>query len=405
MSTLSRPNAARRALDVRARGKAPDPLVHSDWTLPVLGALVGAAAWSGHTATLPLALAFPALWIATTRRTHGGLVALAYYLAASRGLPAGAATFFGQGLYTGLLLWALAGLTLALPYGLLWSPERTRRLHRLPVILLIVALPPLGIVGWAHPVTAAGILFPGAGWLGLGLTSVLIVALARCPRAARRVIPLLVLKALAVPVAAAAPPGWQGIHTRFAADTGTRDFLRDYFRQQDLIRRVRESRAQVVVFPESAAGRWNDDTRALWEPLRRTLGSRAVLLGAERLLPGGRYENVIVRLGRPGDTVVYRQRQPVPLSMWRPWDSEGARAAWDAAPVFELAGQRVAPLICYEQFLIWPVLQSMWQRPGVLLAIGNGGWAERTSIPALERVAVTAWAALFGTALVSAMNL
>jgi hypothetical protein len=189
------------------------------------------------------------------------------------------------------------------------------------------------------------------------------------------------------------------------ADTGARDFLRDYLRQQDLIRRVRHSPAPVVVFPESAAGRWNEDARALWEPLRRTLGSRSVLLGGEVLLPDGRYDNVIVRLDGHGDAVVYRERQPVPLTMWRPWAAEGARAAWDSAPTFELAGRRVAPLICYEQFLVWPVLQSMWQRPEVLLAIGNGWWAAGTSIPALQRAAATAWAALFGTDLVSATNL
>jgi hypothetical protein len=103
-----------------------------------------------------------------------------------------------------------------------------------------------------------------------------------------------------------------------------------------------------------------------------------------------------VRLDKSGDTIVYRQRQPVPLTMWRPWSSDGARAVWDSAPTFELDGRRVAPLICYEQFLVWPVLQSLWHRPDVLLAIGNAWWAHHTSLPAIQTAAVTAWARLFG---------
>ncbi len=32
---------------------------------------------------------------------------------------------------------------------------------------------------------------------------------------------------------------------------------------------------------------------------------------------------------------------------------------------------RVAVLICYEQFLTWPILQSLLQRPTVLLGVAN----------------------------------
>ena len=35
--------------------------------------------------------------------------------------------------------------------------------------MLSSALPPLGLIRWASPLTAAGILFPGTNWIGLAL--------------------------------------------------------------------------------------------------------------------------------------------------------------------------------------------------------------------------------------------
>jgi len=61
-----------------------------------------------------------------------------------------------------------------------------------------------------------------------------------------------------------------------------------------------------------------------------------------------------------------------------------------------VAGQRVTILICYEQLLIWPILQSMWSDPDLVVAIGNGWWTSGTSIAAVQRATILAWARLFG---------
>jgi hypothetical protein len=37
----------------------------------------------------------------------------------------------------------------------------------MPLAYLLSVAPPLGMIGWACPVTAAGILFPGWEWGGL----------------------------------------------------------------------------------------------------------------------------------------------------------------------------------------------------------------------------------------------
>jgi hypothetical protein len=61
-------------------------------------------------------------------------------------------------------------------------------------------------------------------------------------------------------------------------------------------------------------------------------------------------------------------------------------------------------LICYEQLLLWPVLQSMLHSPTAIVAPGNGWWTAGTSIVAIQNASVMAWARLFGLPIVTAFN-
>lgn len=63
---------------------------------------------------------------------------------------------------------------------------------------------------------------------------------------------------------------------------------------------------------------------------------------------------------------------------------------------------RIAPLICYEQLVVWPVLQSMLHEPEAILATGNSWWTAGTSIVAIQHASTTAWA--LGLPLVTAFN-
>ena len=72
--------------------------------------------------------------------------------------------------------------------------------------------------------------------------------------------------------------------------------------------------------------------------------------------------------------------------------------------VINIHGQRAAVLICYEQLLTWPVLLSMAQHPTILIVVANDYWASRTPIPAVQRVALTAWARLFALPKLMAVN-
>jgi predicted amidohydrolase len=134
-----------------------------------------------------------------------------------------------------------------------------------------------------------------------------------------------------------------------------------------------------------------------------------VIAGATVVDAGG-YDNVLVAIDGNGSSVLYRERMPVPGSMWQPWrswlgGSGGARAHFFANPVVEIGSTRIAPLICYEQLIVWPVLQSMLEKPDIIVAVGNGWWTSGTSIVAIQRASAVAWAKLFAKPLVLSFNI
>lgn len=136
--------------------------------LVALSTGVGWIGWSGHVLLLPIAVAFPTLWSLARTRSQAMAVSAAYFLAASRGLPQGVANFYSSNIWPGLLLWLVASSAFVAVYSVLWT-DRTgwRKPLRYVAACFAMAVPPFGIMGWAHPSTAAGVLFPGWGWWGL----------------------------------------------------------------------------------------------------------------------------------------------------------------------------------------------------------------------------------------------
>ena len=138
----------------------------------LLSAALGLAISSGSPAGLATSILAPVIWLRQRSRGGAYICAGAYYLAALRSLPVVSRNFFGpeSGLPNGLCLWLVAASVLALPWLCAWSPLRSGSLWRCPISLLATIVPPLGLIGWASPAAAAGLLFPGTGYVGFTLT-------------------------------------------------------------------------------------------------------------------------------------------------------------------------------------------------------------------------------------------
>jgi hypothetical protein len=377
--------------------------------LVAVAATIGVVGWSGNPLTLPLAMLFPALWAFSPSRTTAALVSAGYFLGASRGLPQGVANFYGSDLGPGIGLWVAASLIFVLVHAVLWtSRPGWGRALRYAIAAVLMSVPPFGIVGWAHPITAAGVLFPAWGWMGLGAAAIGLLAVTT------RFWPIAILILGGLWICSAAtwtgpivPVGWVGVDTQFRGANGQ---YAGYEQQRATIARVLaavDAGANVVVLPESAAGIWTPTVERLWTDALR---DRDVVVNAGAVIVDhGGYDNLMMAISSVGGEVLYRERMPVPVSMWQPWlalvgEGGGARADFFANPIVGFGGRRVAPLICYEQLLVWPVLQSMLHSPEVIVATGNGWWTAGISIVAIQKSSAEAWARLFDLPLVTAFN-
>jgi hypothetical protein len=369
---------------------------------------VGVVGWSGSVLFLPVALGFPVLWSISQTRSVAALVSSGYFLAASRGLPQGVAAFYSSDIWPGLLLWLCASLSFVTVHAVLWTMNARTRPFRYVLAAIIMAIPPFGITGWAHPVTAAGVLFAGWGWWGLGFMTGGLAGLAtRTWPAVAIALTGFWLWSAAIWTDPKLPEGWRGVDLEMGASLGRDAGLH---RQRDMIATVRGAAsdgARYVVLPESALGFWTPTVERLWVGVLHN--ADATVIAGAALLDAWGYDNVLVAIDRKGGRILYRERMPVPGSMWQPWrswfgESGGARADFFANPVVSIGAGRGAPLICYEQLIVWPVLQSMLHDPDFIIAVGNGWWTDGTSIVAIQRTTATAWAKLFAKPLVIAFN-
>lgn len=408
---------------------------------------IGLAVSTGYPAGIVTAVLMPALIFRNPTRKSTWCTALLYYASAIWPVIPGARNFFGPrvSLIAALALWTIAVAVLSLPWVLLWSSVRTQMLWRIPLALLLVGVPPLGIIGWASPLTAAGFLFPATAWIGLLACAACAGALGVFPRAC--VVSVILLAALANaihPHSVPPPSGWQAINTEFGAVAhSTQSPEEEYMIAETIKRQAMSSRASVIVFPETIVPYWTAATDQFWRPTIDTLRSerKTILLGAlvprsdqagpmpqqidfsaelaalksgvvplslsglqdhRTLESGAPYFNALIVRG--ADLTSFRQRIPVPIAMWNPFSAHGAPINSLGPGILKVRRERVAVLICYEQLLVWPVLASMAEHPTVMVAIANDHWATGTPIPRFQLSAVRAWSRLFAIPYLSAVN-
>lgn len=358
---------------------------------------------------LPVAMFFPGLWAKSPSRIIAAAVSAGYFLAASRSLPQGVANFYAADPWSGLLLWMMASASFVLVHSALWTrhPGSRRALQYL-LAMVLMSLPPFGITGWAHPLTAAGILFPGWGWFGLvaAVTSIAMIS-SRYWLAVTICLGGLWLWSAATWTDPILPEGWKGVDLEMGQSLGRDRSLRYHQKLIAAVHAATGDETRFVVLPESTLGFWTPTIARVWQEGIRGRGL-TVIAGAAVIDAIG-YDNVMVAISSDEALVFYRERMPVPFSMWRPWlalvgHGGGARAHLFGNPIVELGGVRIAPLICYEQLVLWPILQSMFDAPDIIVASGNGWWTTGTSIVAIQRTSVMAWAKLFRRSLVMAIN-
>lgn len=354
-------------------------------------------------------IAVPACALYQRKRIHAAAVALAYYASAIWLVVPGAKTFFGAdaGLFNALAIWISGAALLCVPYALLWSASRRFLPLRSVTAVLMSVPPPLGIIGVASPLTAAGLLFPGTGWFGFAATLVSITALCVRPAFATSAIAFIALSCnLLRPGDPKPPSAWEAVSTHFGGlglngVSAEAEFVAAEFIQQTAL----HSNARVIVFPETAVPRWTEATDLFWQQTLDALASsgKTILIGTTFDIPGkSGYENGIVVRGAQNG--VFLQHIPVPLGMWKPVHRSSVPLHIFGPSVLTIGRHRAAILICYEQFLTWPLLKAFLHRPDLLIGLANDYWAGDTCLLAFQSRIPIYWARLFRIPFVSATN-
>src|ERR1700674_4438943 len=391
-------------------------VLSSRLTLPVITASTARIAWNGHLAAIPFSLVAPLLVYRTKSRKHAYASMFSYYAAASWPLIPGARAFFCvQGTpLIGLLLCLAGGALLALPWGLLFTRGRERAACSVQLCILLTAIPPLGIIGWASPLLSAGVLFPGSKWFGLALIIAFLSLFRFKPAPSVVCLTFCAFVFQFQYTQPQLPAGWEAVNTNYGgAGQGDTDFTTEYNIHQSIQTTIIESRAAVLLFPEHLVTNWNESTEAFWEDSLTSVAAqhRTVLIGAGINQSGdsrnpfdqNRYLNVLLARGE-NNTALYQERIPIPIAMWKPFGDEGVPLNLFARGTIHVHNQNAAVLICYEQILVWPFLTSAPEHPTILLTTANDYWAKDTRIPAIQQSSAASWARLFHLPMLSATN-
>jgi apolipoprotein N-acyltransferase len=355
-------------------------------------------------------------WAASRTRLAAFLLWLGYYLAGARDVPVIFTSFFPESWSGwGGVVWLIHAALLALPWVILWreKPTPQRAILSAAAALLVTTLPPLGILGWLSPLLLAGEAFPGTGWIGLGLTFCILVLLAGCARKHWRALVLLSVVATSTSLAVntwytppRTPDGW------IAIDTALGDYPKDraaaYHHHQALMRAVEAKLnvgAKVIVLPEGIVGLWRAGSQFWWRDIDQMARERnaTVVLGADLPADGERYFNGVALLGATAGAL--RGRVPMPIGVWRPGQEVGGVPDLLGSGTTHLHGIQVAYSICYEDFLIYPMLLSSLDKPRAIISLSNNWFADDLDAVWIQRRSIENQARLFGLSLVRAVNL
>jgi apolipoprotein N-acyltransferase len=375
------------------------------WLRILLAGSVGFAAWRGAMWLIALSIAFPCLVAAQPNRISAGATALAYVASASIPVVSVSEEYLQLSIANAICLWLVSSSLLSLPWILCWCRRDSARPWGTVFAMILTALPPICVIDWASPLTASGVLFPNSSWAGLLAVLALPVLLfdvrTRGITVLAATTAMLILNLIwRTP---SPPEGWAVEQTQIRRGRVSSD-LAEFEIEQQLQRAARASSAHVLIFPEGAVRRWTEATQEFWS-YTLSQPDRIFVIGAGiPIADSTEFENAVVIAGARGRHP-FCQRIPVPLAMWNPFQPDGTVPTHLFGPATVPIGQdRVAILICYEQLLTWPVLQSALAKPSLLVGVSNVVWCKSTAVPSVQRACLESWARLFGLPVLSAVN-
>ena len=418
--------------------------ISSAFICGLAGFLAGLIGWNSGINGFSVLVVLPGFWALSKSRLSSFFVILFYYLGSSFELFYGADIYFADKRAFNFLIWILYQMILASGWVIFWKKGMNRFwdifLRLSLTYLLTIFIPPYALLGIAHPVTAAGLYFPGMGILGMIYFTCLSAFIAflfikikqeyfchvSSPLLTKITmliisVTFIFMSILDIDAHSDSEQKSEQTKSRTVIQTEMGNikkgtiFIKDYERHLRL-KKIAEQKIRdgysVIVFPEMIAGKWTDVEQELWADVQKYAQDHraVVLLGVQKVISSRHYDNAVVVLGdkRLVSKEILKARVPMPLSNWNPFSKLSAtlNISRENNGVIVIADEPTAVLICYEQMLVWPILQSMTsnEKPKTIITISNLWWAKDTEIPKIMENTTKMWGRLFNVPLLRAVN-
>ena len=378
-----------------------------------LGGLIAYLSWGLTLEMTILSLSLFLAYLLLEKRWYLFLFVLGYYLVGSRGLFFGVEHYYNN-LFYAFLSWGGVALLSSLSWVLIWSKSFQKRVYLLPIVILIVTLPPIGFISWLNPLPTIAILFPKFGFLGLIFEFLLIYLLLFAWKGYQlknyRNIVITLFSILSLfsvklffPQNIQVDSNLTVINSSIKYSPITFDKSEEYKRIKKFFYLVQHNNKSNLLLPENALGNYSDLQSMIWSYLDK---NKTIFAGAN--IYNFRYtknSNVLMRLDYNSSKIVYKQRVPVPIEMWKPFTNSGTEATIYNQPIVFIDGIKSGVFICYEQLLAYPYLQTFFYHPDMIIGISNLYWAKNTNIREIQEETMQLWSLLFDVPMKFSVNL
>jgi len=289
--------------------------------------------------------------------------------------------------------WLVSIIISTSPWLLLHRSDSRYIEFRIMLLLAITWTPPIGLVQFASPFVGTSLLIGGFGWLSI-LIGVLLCGLIirgyhdsyyRAATIATAGLITIGLFGRAEPI-----PDWVDVNTRVKVGgiahtiEGSLDALRQ-------VKRVAlNEKPRVAVLGESTGGYSVEAAKSV---LRRSTDQTTILAG-------GRVDEKQAVFLWHKDTaeIIYHQRV-------RPILLENMDGNIHGNRVVDVDGLKVAPLICYEGSVPYPLVSAMRESPEAVVTMANFHWSRNDKyFERVLRAHISAWGRIFSIPTIVAVN-
>jgi len=365
----------------------------------LMGIIVAYASWSLSIKLTIFSTALFFIYLLINQRITLFIITISYYLFASKGLLIGTDNYF-ENSYLAVIIWLSSALIVSSIWIIIWSPSLKRRLYLFPIMLTILILPPIGFISWVNPIISSAIAFPKQGFLGVVLYLISIYLITLIIHKQNRLLQLIttisILSISSINFNTQKSPTnnhiIHPINSNLTYKNQAIDFIGDYRRQKKLLSIANKNQYNNLLFHENALGVFTKNSMMIWKNLDN---NKTILAGATIYKNQNTYDNVLMEITNHSYKTIYKQRVPVPISMWKFWIEQGANAYFFNNPIIEYKKSRVGVFICYEQLLSYTYFHTMLYNPDYIIGISNLWWVEDKSIVKIQKRSLKLWGILF----------